>query len=218
MAMSENINHQKFPRRSPGGFTLLELLVALSVFVVLSVMSYQGLSNMILTRDIIEEKTQELHELQMVFMLLGNDLVQAAARTVVGEGGVVDAAFRGGEQNTVWLLFTRSGRTNPRGEPRSEFQRLAWMFESGNLIRRSWQQLDASGENPYHDEIVVKGIVNLEVAFLDDKGGRFSTWPKEVEQTPVLDSLPRGVEIIVEKRGLGRIRRVFELPLAPRWS
>ncbi|MBF8273347.1 MAG: hypothetical protein HW380_2452 [Magnetococcales bacterium] len=198
MAISANHEAGDVSVRFQAGFTLLELLVALSVFVVLSIMAYQGLSNMLFTRDIIEEKTQNLHELQMAFLLLDNDLEQTVARTVVGMDGKVEPAFRGGEQTNTWLVLTRCGRANPRGDVRSEFQRVAWLFEGGALIRRSWQRMDALGENPYHEEILVQGVLNLEVMFLDDKGAK-------------------AVEIIMEKRGVGRIRRIIELPPAPRW-
>ncbi|MBF0629622.1 MAG: type II secretion system minor pseudopilin GspJ [Magnetococcales bacterium] len=211
-------NHElHHPGNHRAGFTLLELLVALSVFVVLSVMAYQSLSNLLRTRDIIEEKARDLDELQMFFMILGNDLSQAVARTVVMEDGKRDAAFRGGEQTSTWLTLTRSGRSNPRGEARSEFQRIAWMFEGGALIRRSWRHLDALGENPHDDETMVQQVLHLEVSFTDDKGGKFPLWPKEEDTTVISDTLPRAVEVTLEKQGIGRIRRIFELPLAPGW-
>ncbi|MBF8273351.1 MAG: hypothetical protein HW380_2456, partial [Magnetococcales bacterium] len=33
-------------------------------------------------------------------------------------------------------------------------------------------RMDALGENPYHEEILVQGVLNLEVMFLDDKGAK----------------------------------------------
>ncbi len=204
-------------RNRQKGFTLLELLIALSIFVVLSTMAYQGLSNLLLTRDILEEKARELHELQMVFMVMGNDLQQAVARTVVVEGGKQESAFLGGEQSNRWVILTRAGRPNPMGDSRSELQRVAWLFEEGALIRRSWKQLDAMGSNPYQDETMVKGILNLEVLFWDEGGGRFPTWPKETSKVSLQDVLPRGVEVAIEKRGVGHLRRLFELPPAPKW-
>lgn len=205
-------------RERQKGFTLLELLIALSIFVILSTMAYQGLSNMLATRDILEERAKELHELQMVFMVLGNDLEQAVARTVVVEGGQLESAFLGGEQTNRWVIMTRAGRANPMGDTRSELQRVAWLFEEGALIRRSWKQLDAMGPNPYQDETMIKGILNMEVQFWDEGGGHFPTWPKETSKVTVQDGLPRGVEVTIEKRGVGRLRRLYELIQAPKWS
>lgn len=217
MAISVNPKAGHLRGQFQDGFTLLELLVALSVFVVLSLMAYQGLSNMLFTRDIIEEKTQNLHKLQIAFMLLGNDLEQVVARAVVGESGQPESAFVGGEQTSAWLIMTRGGRLNPRGEARSEFQRVAWLFEEGALIRRTWKQLDAMGENPHNDETLVTDVLNLEVGFMDDAGGKSVIWPKEEKHGVVSVSLPRAVEVIIEKKGVGRIRRLFELPLTPQW-
>ncbi|MEO5328219.1 MAG: type II secretion system minor pseudopilin GspJ [Magnetococcus sp. THC-1_WYH] len=215
--MVTSVNHEAedLCGRFQDGFTLLELLVALSIFVVLSLMAYQGLSNMLMTRDIIEEKTQNLHELQMVFMLLGNDLEQAVARPVIGESGQMESAFMGGEQTSAWLILTQGGRPNPRGEARSEFQRVAWLFEEGTLIRRTWKVLDAMGENPHTDETLVTDVLNLEVGFVDNQGVKSVIWPSQESHAIASVSLPRAVEVFVEKKGMGRIRRVFELPLTP---
>ncbi|MBF0107567.1 MAG: type II secretion system minor pseudopilin GspJ [Magnetococcales bacterium] len=200
------------------GFTLLELLVALSVFVVLSVMAYQSVANMLLTRDIIEERTRNLEELHLFYLVLGNDLAQAVSRSVMGATGRPETAFRGGEQGSVWLLLTRAGRSNPRLEARSEFQRVAWLFEEGVLIRRSWRHLDTLGENPHHDEPLVRGVLTLELAFIDDKGEKGVIWPREEDPVAISVTLPRAVELTLEKKGVGRIRRIFELSPAPGWS
>ncbi|MBF0423743.1 MAG: type II secretion system minor pseudopilin GspJ [Magnetococcales bacterium] len=217
MAIFPNLDTGNHSKRIHNGFTLLELLIALAIFVVLATMAYQGLANMLKTRDILEDRAKTLREMQMILMVLGNDLEQAVARTVMLESGQLESAFLGGEQTERFLVMTTAGRPNPLGDTRSEMQRVAWLFVEGTLVRRSWKQLDALGTNPSTDETMARGILNLEVVFWDEGGGKFPTWPKETNKSTLQDLLPKAVEVTMEKRGVGHIHRIFELPGFPRW-
>ena len=59
------------------GFTLLELLVALSIFSILSVMAYGGLQSVITTKQSTEKAAERISEIQLVMMRISNDLRQA---------------------------------------------------------------------------------------------------------------------------------------------
>ena len=50
------------------GFTLLELLVAMVIFSLMSVMAYGGLSNVITGNEVILQQEQQLKEIQRTMM------------------------------------------------------------------------------------------------------------------------------------------------------
>ena len=68
-------------------FTLLELLVALSIFSVLSVMAYGGLQTVISTKQATDKSAERISEIQLVMMRISNDLRQAVTRKIRDEYG-----------------------------------------------------------------------------------------------------------------------------------
>ena len=69
------------------GFTLLELLVALAVFAVLSTMAYGGLRSVLQTQRQTEEAAIKLHKIQQAIFYLEKDLLQVVARPIRDEFG-----------------------------------------------------------------------------------------------------------------------------------
>ena len=101
------------------GFTLLELLVALAVFAIMSIAAYSGLSNVLFTRAAVETENRRLAMTQLAFHRLGQDLEQVIPRSVRDEYGEPEPALRGNIQDSEALLFTRAGWDNPLGQPLS---------------------------------------------------------------------------------------------------
>ena len=91
------------------GFTLLELLVALAVFAIMSIAAYSGLSNVLFTRAAVETENRRLAMTQLAFHRLGQDLEQVIPRSVRDEYGEPEPALRGNIQDSEVLLFTRAG-------------------------------------------------------------------------------------------------------------
>jgi len=79
------------------GFTLLELLVALAVFAIMSIAAYSGLRNVLFTRAAVEEQTRRLAAVQLAVFRLEQDIEQTVPRGIRDEYGEPQAALVGGE-------------------------------------------------------------------------------------------------------------------------
>ena len=64
------------------GFTLLELLVALTIFSLISVTVYSSLTSMITTREHLKTDSEQLQALQTAWRIIGRDIEQAVDRPV----------------------------------------------------------------------------------------------------------------------------------------
>ena len=111
------------------GFTLIELMIALAIFAVLSAMTYGGLRAVLNARNQSDQQAERLATLQTALVIMGRDIEQATPRSIrdVGNGG--QPAMMGGGNNTAsvsgsMLEFTRTGWRNPAGRTRSNFN--AW--------------------------------------------------------------------------------------------
>ena len=87
------------------GFTLLELLVALSIFSVISVMAYGGLQTVISTKQATEKSAERISQIQLVMMRISNDLRQAVTRKIRDEYGIkIDTATLNDVTGYTWAL------------------------------------------------------------------------------------------------------------------
>ncbi|UCE89614.1 MAG: type II secretion system minor pseudopilin GspJ, partial [Pseudomonadota bacterium] len=92
------------------GFTLLELLVALAVFAVMSAMAYGGLSSVLNMREQTDAAAQRLASVQRAFLRIERDLEQSVTRGVRDAFGSMQLALEAAEDGDNGRLeFTRIG-------------------------------------------------------------------------------------------------------------
>jgi len=195
------------------GFTLLELLVAISIFGLLSVIAYSGLNSVLNTRQVLDEHMERLAEIQRTNLFLTADLRQIVKRDIRDEYGDLQKPLISNELNsdiTSRLIeLTRSGYPNPLGVTRSNLQRVAYRLEENILYRLSWTELDRDPESlPYEVELCTD-VTDLSFRFLDDQQEWHEQWPPL--EAAATTALPRGVELILELEDWGEIRRVYTL-------
>lgn len=197
--------------RRQAGFTLLELLVALSIFALLAAMAYGGLNTVLKTRRATDAQAERLTRLQQTFFWLERDIVQAIDRPVRDEFGDPQPAMIGVTLGDLRLQLTRNGWRNPIGRPRSDLQRVAWGLQDDRLMRYYWSVLDRAQDSKPLATEMLDGVDRLELRFLDQAGKWGEVWPAVNRGVTSSDSLPRAVEVTLETEREGRITRLFEV-------
>jgi len=197
--------------RRQAGFTLLELLVALSIFALLAAMAYGGLNTVLKTRRATDVQAERLTRLQQTFFWLERDIVQAIDRPVRDEFGDPQPAMIGVTLGDLRLQLTRNGWRNPIGRPRSDLQRVAWGLQDDRLMRYYWSVLDRAQDSKPLATEMLDGVDRLELRFLDQAGKWGEVWPAVNRGVTSSDPLPRAVEVTLETEREGRITRLFEV-------
>jgi general secretion pathway protein J len=119
-------------RHGRHGFTLLELLVAISIMAIVSIISWRGLSSLIATRDRLSPENDEVRSLLTGFGQMQLDLAQAVSPMVMPLGAtsvrvtVIDAA--------PMLQILRLAAPQPDGA--SAIQRVVYSVQDGKLVRQ----------------------------------------------------------------------------------
>lgn len=200
------------------GFTLLELLVAIAIFAMLGLGSFQLLSGTINTRDVAREHDQSLLQLQKAFAVINRDLAQAMPRPIRNDYGDPVAALL--LQNNG-LEFSRTGWPNPLQQSRSQMQRVRYELNTkGELWRLNWAQLDRDRGVQPQRALLLTHVDGLQVRVMTDAGQMEREWPPYQAQTATssndssLAVLPAAVELVVNVKPWGEVRRVFRLPEA----
>lgn len=187
------------------GFTLIEVLIAVTVFAVLATAVYVSLNTLSDAALTQAQRSAELADLQRGLARLDADLRQLASRPVRAADGELAPALLG---SSFRLEATRAGWANPQAQPRSDLQRFGWQLNSDSLSRISWPVTDrAAGVSP-NRESVLGDIEALEFAFLNAAGVWLESWPEDTAP----DALPRAVRYRLESARFGRIERTIVLP------
>jgi general secretion pathway protein J len=196
------------------GFTLLELLVSLSIVALVSVMAYGGLRSVLQTGQHVEQQAGRMQQLQTALLIIGRDLQQIQTRGIRDEYGDLQPPVRAKSLGPVHLEFTRAGWNNPAGLPRSNLQRIAYAHDQGELRRLAWRVLDRAQDSQPHQAPLLDGVSTLRWRYLDASREWREQWPDDLPGSfPVAASqLPLAIELRLELDDLGEFRRLFVLP------
>lgn len=201
------------------GFTLLELLVSLSIFALIGVMAYGGLNQVLIQRKATEAQSQQLSDLQKAYRIMQRDLEQMINRGIRNEfGDNVDALIGG--SGFSGIEFSRAGRANPLGFLRSNLQRIAYVADQDTLMRRTWRVLDRAQDSRPDEEVLVEGLQRFSIRFLDETNVWRDNWPPQQTLTQTTPAggvaagagLPRAAQVQLELDNIGTLRWVFMLP------
>jgi len=187
------------------GFTLVELLVSLFIFGLLSAAGVVLLSFSVRAQEAADARLGDLADFRRAAALLTSDLAQAAPRPARDSAGKARPAFEGnsGEQGGIALAFVRRGWENLDDAPRASLQRVEYSVAEGRLERRVYPRLD--GAAPLPATAVVEGVRRIRLRFRDDEGAWRERWdPTDATR------LPRAVELVMDAEGSGTTRQLFQ--------
>lgn len=200
---------------SARAFTLIELMIAVAIFSLMTIFAYAGVNQVIRTRSLSAESLDRLSDMQFTLRQLALDLEQVHPRPIREElGENLVPAMISDLRRFNQLELTRSGWRNPLGTPRSNLQRVAYRLEDGELIRSHWTVLDRLQMNAPVEFTLLENVASFELRFMKDDGSWLSSWPDpDLPAAIQLGARPRAVEVIIEfdDPQVGRMRRVFEV-------
>jgi len=202
-------------RHRTRGFTLIELMVVLGIFALLSVMAYGGLASVLDTRRAVERSLDRTAALQRAYLRLRDDFQQLRDRPARDGFGEEQPALRMADEGAV--EFTRAGWRNPLGHPRPSLQRVAYRLdeEHDRLLRLSWTVLDRAPDSEPVETAMLDDVERLEWRFLDARQEWHATWPPLSTGPGAIVPLPQAVELTLETRDVGELRFLFRSGTQP---
>jgi general secretion pathway protein J len=214
--MSSAPSRQEFQqccRHKCAGFTLLELLIAITVFAIMASFAYSGLKIVLDSEHQTSQYSERMSQLQLAMNLMQRDLQQAIDRPIRDQQGDEVAAFISGDFAGTLLELTRDGHLNPMKIPRSNLQRVAYQLEEETLYRLTWRILDRAQDSEPHRYKLFDNIESLELVYYDQALEKQSQWPPEEFDfdSGKKPGLPVAVEVKMELKDWGNIRRMFAL-------
>jgi general secretion pathway protein J len=186
------------------GFTLLEMLVALFIFGLVSAAGVGLMRFSMDNQEIVRARVERLAELESARALLKADLSQAVARRVRdAQGRAADRVFAGNEQGAggPLLALTRRGLDNPDGDPRPSLQYVEYRLSQGRFERHVRTGLD--GGDPLPARILLTGVRAVSLRFL-----WHGQWLEALPRGAHVD-LPQAVRLVLELESHGTVSLMF---------
>lgn len=192
------------------GFTLVELLVALAIFALMSAFAYRGLGALLDSREALAKESRKWRDVALFVGRIERDLDAALNRRAGNPSGSssapVSSAVDAGEVQHPGLALTRSGAAlydNALAAP----QRIAYRFVDGRVQRLAWPAVDAAPRSEPTTVDLLANVKALGFRFLDPRGEWRTTWglPNSA------DAMPAAVEMTLELASGERIVRLVDL-------
>lgn len=150
------------------GFTLIEMLVSLFIFSLISAGTMTVMSSSIAVRDRVNQGTEDLNKLQAARAIMRADFERIslrARRDILGSFEPYVLTTDG----EALINFTRLGRENPGGlEPRGDAERVAYLFRDGNLIRQSWPTANPDVSTKPREIVLFEDLLSARLEFLSE--------------------------------------------------
>ena len=180
------------------GFTLLEILIALAIFAVMSMIAYAGLAAMLDARASTVPRAQQLAQLQTTLYLLNEDLSQVIKRPIRDQLGSSEPAFSIGRGNEI-LVFTRTVPSWLANSSETNLLRVSYSLEKEALYRRVWTIPDRTQQTEYRRRklLVTQGVT------IKGFSAKTKTWGE------IVGEIPLALDISFKLDGLGSVHRTF---------
>lgn len=195
------------------GFTLIEIMVAVAIFSIMSVIAWSALSASLSNAEMLTERMDRLQAVQRAVRYMANDVALAAPRSVRSElGDTQRPALLSSITADFALEVTHGGWSNPAGLPRGTQQRSAYRLEEDELVRYHWNVLDRTYSNEPVATVLLDNVESLYFNFYSATDQPSQVWPPQgAGGGGQLRERPRAVEIVISLTDVGEITRLIEV-------
>lgn len=194
-------------RPNQQGFTLIEIVVALVIFSILSVLTYEALTAVVNYNERNRSDYEGQNQLHRTGAILMQDLFHLRARPIRDRLGGYERAYTT-EDPDYAVKFTRGGLPSVFDHSAGGMQRIAYSVSADNeLIRWTWPTLDSFTGDDASAQVLMDAVANLTFYQLNARNEYEENWPP-LNQNVSIDGLPRMIRIEIELESGEKIERL----------
>lgn len=207
--------------KKQSAFTLLELLVALAIFAIISVGAFQLITQVTNYQQRSEQRMQAFNAVSAVLNIMERELLQAIDRPIRDEFGDALPALVGDSQSVELTSGARISSPvalradhGAQADLQRSLYRLKLKYQEGTYIsiwtRQQWDVLDRVQQSqPVQTLAIPLDQVNLR--YLSHSRHWLTEWPDSSGHAKEQQPLPLAIELQLVTGQFGTITRLFEV-------
>jgi general secretion pathway protein J len=190
------------------GFTLIEVMVAILIFSIMSGIAYRGLNSVLDARSRIVEDNRKWREVSLAFAMVERDVAAAADRKARSRDDLELPPFAGDTGEFEFSLM---------GDGNTPARRVDYRLNTGALEMLVYPSIDAAPRDNASAFTLLRGVQSMTARFLDAKGQWQGRWPDPNSNSNLAaaakkEPLPRAVALTLILDSGEDMTRVFALP------
>ncbi len=155
-------------RHKESGFTLVEVLISLFIFALISAGTMGAMLQTFAAKDRLNAASEELADIAAFRSILRADMNAMTLRPMRdGVGGTENylVTTRNPEEGSAILTFSRLGRSNPAGAARGQVERVRYLFRDGQFIRESLRHENPAQREGWTGRVLLEGLEDVDVTY-----------------------------------------------------
>lgn len=196
-----------------GGFTLVEVLISLFIFALISAGTMGAMLQTFAAKDRLNAASAELADIEMFRSILRADMNALTLRPMRdGVGGTETylVTTQNPEESAALLTFSRLGRSNPMGAPRGQVERVRYLLRDGQFIRESLRHENPAQRGEWRGRVLLEDVEDIEVTYLavENIGGgqpidlQLEDWTVMLDKKGLSEDRRTAIEFrLTDKRG-----------------
>lgn len=196
--------------RAGAGFTLIEILVALVIFSLMTVLGFRALTSILDSRTALVAYNQKWRAVELFFARMERDLGSIVPRSVRNQANLIEAPLLGNRDalgpNGAQIAFTRTGWSGASGAA-ADAQRIGYRLRDRRVELLLWSVLDQGPRSDAVAYTVLEPVESLQLRYLDSAGNWLDSWGSGSDS-----SLPKAIELDLKLASGERLTRLLALP------
>ena len=168
----------------------MEILIALSIFSIMAVMSTSVLYTVFNTRDRTTVHSKRINQIQVAFVLIKRDFLQL---------------FIPPKGMNNLIQFTRGGNINPLSlYKQSSLTDIEYHLTDQSLVRVNRSYLGNLKKSAAHSEVLLENVTRIQFEYIDKNYQRQDLWQSK--------EFPIAIRMTLSIKDIGQISELYLLP------
>lgn len=186
------------PAHKQAAFTLVEVLVAIAIFAILTALGWKVFDYLIKVKERNVVKEQKLGELQSAYQQVQRDTLQIIPLTANVGGQLEPALSLSNNADNPRLVMSKAGVSDPLQQGLSPYERIEYRYDAQakKLYRLKYENLNISNSVQPKSSVLLNHVDQYQVTVLNPD--EMTQWPDptiDFNNKQLLQTLPKGLRI-----------------------